>query len=131
MGDAVLRTPEVREALDALLERRTDETRLTSMGAGSDDLDDGRAYLAATVDGGWHVPTWPAEHGGRNASPAENHLIGSVLREYVVPDLYPFAIGLGMVGPRPAVTRNSTTAGPLAAADRIGRRDLVPDVLRA
>ncbi len=99
MGDAVLEANDVREALDALLERRTDETRLTSMGAGSDDLDDGRAYLAATVDGGWHVPTWPVAHGGRDASPAENGLIGSVLREYVVPDLYPFAIGLGMVGP--------------------------------
>ena len=89
----------IRAALDGLLERRTDQTRLTSMGAGSDDLDDGRAYLAATVEGGWHVPTWPAAHGGRDASVAENQLIGSVLREYVVPDLYPFAIGLGMVGP--------------------------------
>ncbi|WP_419552739.1 acyl-CoA dehydrogenase family protein [Candidatus Poriferisodalis sp.] len=90
---------DIRTALDGLLERRTDQTRLTSMGAGSDDLDNGRAYLAATVEGGWHVPTWPAIHGGRDASPAENQLIGSVLREYVVPDLYPFAIGLGMVGP--------------------------------
>ena len=89
----------IRAALDGLLERRTDQTRLTSMGAGSDDLDNGRAYLAVTVEGGWHVPTWPAAHGGRDASVAENQLIGSVLREYVVPDLYPFAIGLGMVGP--------------------------------
>ncbi|MCY3607203.1 MAG: acyl-CoA dehydrogenase family protein [Acidimicrobiaceae bacterium] len=98
-GDAVLSADDVRAALDGVLERRTDQTRLTSMGAGSDDLDDGRAYLAATVGDGWHVPTWPADHGGRNASVAENQLIGSVLREYVVPDLYPFAIGLGMVGP--------------------------------
>ncbi|WP_420623430.1 acyl-CoA dehydrogenase family protein [Candidatus Poriferisodalis sp.] len=90
---------DIRAALDGLLERRTDQTRPTSMGAGSDDLDNGRAYLAATVEGGWHVPTWPAIHGGRDVSPAENQLIGSVLREYVVPDLYPFAIGLGMVGP--------------------------------
>jgi len=95
----VLSADDVRAALDGVLERRTDQTRLTSMGAGSDDLDDGRAYLAATVGDGWHVPTWPADHGGRNASVAENQLIGSVLREYVVPDLYPFAIGLGMVGP--------------------------------
>lgn len=99
MSSAALAADDVRAALDGLLERRTEQTRLTSMGAGSDDLDDGRAYLAATVDGGWHVPTWPAAHGGRDASPAENALIGSVLREYVVPDLYPFAIGLGMVGP--------------------------------
>ncbi len=96
---AALTADNIRAALDGLLERRTDQTRLTSMGAGSDDLDDGRAYLAATVDGGWHVPTWPSAHGGRDASVAENQLIGSVLREYVVPDLYPFAIGLGMVGP--------------------------------
>ncbi len=97
--ETALAPEDIRAALDGLLERRTDQTRLTSMGAGSDDLDDGRAYLAATVDGGWHVPTWPAAHGGRGASVAENQLIGSVLREYVVPDLYPFAIGLGMVGP--------------------------------
>ncbi len=89
----------IRAALDALLERRTAHTRLTTMGAGSDDLDDGRNYLAATVSGGWHVPTWPTQYGGRDASPQENALIGRVLREYVVPDLYPFAIGLGMVGP--------------------------------
>ena len=96
---AALTADNIRAALDGLLERRRDQTRLTSMGAGSDDLDEGRAYLAATVDGGWHVPTWPSTHGGRDASVAENQLIGSVLREYVVPDLYPFAIGLGMVGP--------------------------------
>ena len=96
---ATLTPDDIRAALDGLLERRTEETRLTSMGAGSDDLDNGRAYLAATVEGGWHVPTWPADHGGRDASPAENALVGSMLREYVVPDLYPFAIGLGMVGP--------------------------------
>ena len=69
------------------------------MGAGSDDLDAGREYLANTVQGGWHVPTWPKEHGGQDASANQNSLIGRVLREFVVPDLYPFAIGLGMVGP--------------------------------
>ena len=86
---------EIRAALDGMLERRTATTRLTTMGAGSDDLDDGKAYLGATVQGGWHVPTWPEQYGGRGASPQENALIGRVLREYVVPDLYPFAIGLG------------------------------------
>jgi alkylation response protein AidB-like acyl-CoA dehydrogenase len=63
------------------------------------DLDDGRHYLATTVEGGWHVPTWPQQYGGRGASPSQNALIGRLLREFVVPDLYPFAIGLGMVGP--------------------------------
>ena len=89
----------IRGDLDQLLERRTADTRLTSMGAGSDDLNDGKSYLAATVSGGWHVPTWPARYGGRDATPHENSLVGRVLREYIVPDLYPFAIGLGMVGP--------------------------------
>ena len=95
----MLNADEVRTALDQLLDRRTADTRLTTMGAGSDDLDDGRAYLAKTVDEGWHVPTWPREHGGRGADADDNGVIGSVLREYIVPDLYPFAIGLGMVGP--------------------------------
>lgn len=90
---------DIRDQLARILEPRTAETRLTTMGAGSDDLDDGRAYLAATVDGGWHVPRWPADHGGRGADASEAAAIGSVLREFVVPDLYPFAIGIGMVGP--------------------------------
>ena len=88
-----------RQALDEILEQRTPDTRLTTMGAGSDDLDEGRAYLAATVEGGWHMPTWPTEYGGRGADNEEAGLIGNLLRDYVVPDLYPFAIGLGMVGP--------------------------------
>ncbi|MCP4227002.1 MAG: dehydrogenase, partial [Actinomycetia bacterium] len=51
------------------------------------------------VDGGWHVPAWPTAHGGRDASSAEDALIGGILREFIAPDLHPSAIGLGMVGP--------------------------------
>jgi len=94
-----LNEEDIRSALDMVLERRNADTRLTTMGAGSDDLDAGRSYLASTVTQGWHVPAWPSEHGGRNASVSQNALIGRVLREFIVPDLYPFAIGLGMVGP--------------------------------
>ena len=90
---------QIRSELESLLERRNADTRLTTMGAGSDNVEDGRQYLAKTVTGGWHVPTWPQEFGGRGASPSQNALIGRLLREFVVPDLYPFAIGLGMVGP--------------------------------
>jgi alkylation response protein AidB-like acyl-CoA dehydrogenase len=95
----MLTEEEIRSALDLVLERRTASTRLSTMGVGSDNLDDGRRYLAATVDEGWHVPNWPKAHGGRDATPAENALIGRVLREFVVPDMYAFAIGLGMAGP--------------------------------
>jgi len=109
---AALTADNIRAALDGLLERRTDQTRLTSMGAGSDDLDEGRAYLAATVDGGWHVPTWPSPHGGRAASVAEHQLIGSVLRAYLLPDLHPFALPPGMV--RPAPVGRCGLSGPSA-----------------
>ncbi len=72
---------------------------MSTMGAGSDDLETGRGYLAATVAGGWAVPTWPTEHGGRDAPPEEAALIGRVLRNFAVPDLYVYMIGLGMCGP--------------------------------
>ena len=99
---------QIRSALESILERRTADTRLTTMGAGSDDLEAGRRYLADTVADGWHVPTWPTEYGGRNASDSQNALIGRILREFIVPDLYPFAIGLGMVGPALLAHGNSS-----------------------
>ncbi len=90
---------EIRTELDQILPRRTPDMKMTTMGAGSDDLEDGRRYLAATVGGGWGVPSWPAGQGGRGADPDEAKTIGTVLREYAVPDLYAYAVGLGMVGP--------------------------------
>jgi alkylation response protein AidB-like acyl-CoA dehydrogenase len=90
----------IRAELDAAgLARRQPDQRMTTMGAGSDDLESGRAYLAACVGGGWALPTWPAEFGGRGADAAEAAAIGRVQREYAVPDLYPYSIGLGMAGP--------------------------------
>ena len=95
----MLSDDDIRAELDQVLERRTAATRMTTMGAGSDDLESGRAHLAATVDGGWTVPTWPRAHGGRDADADEPARIGRILRDYAVPDLYSFGIGLGMVGP--------------------------------
>lgn len=89
----------IRAALDELLERRSDDTRVSHMGAGNDDLTAGRDYLAACATGGWGVPTWPDGMGGRDATRTEAALIASVLAEYVVPDLYAYGIGLGMAGP--------------------------------
>ena len=90
---------EVRHALSDLLPLRRADERMTTMGAGSDDLEPARNYLAATVEGGWAVPAWPAQHGGRDASPQEVGLINRVLAEFAVPDLYVYLIGLGMCGP--------------------------------
>ncbi|MEZ5231699.1 MAG: acyl-CoA dehydrogenase family protein [Acidimicrobiia bacterium] len=90
---------EVRHALAQILSPRRADDRMTTMGAGSDDLEPGRRYLASTVEGGWAVPSWPRPFGGRDAEPAEVATINRVLREFAVPDLYAYMIGLGMCGP--------------------------------
>jgi alkylation response protein AidB-like acyl-CoA dehydrogenase len=90
---------DLRSLLDRALPRRTDQTRTGVMGAGSDDLETGRSYLSATAAGGWHLPTWPAGLGGRGATAAEAGAISAVRADYAVPDLYPWLIGLVMVGP--------------------------------
>ena len=89
----------VRAALGAVLERRTADTRVGSMGAGNDDLQAGIAYLGGTAADGLAVPSWPEHLGGRGADRTEASLIGRVAREFVVPDLYPFGVGIGLVGP--------------------------------
>ena len=50
----------VRAALEARLTPRDAGDTFTVLGAGRDDLEAGRAYLRALADGGWAVPTWPA-----------------------------------------------------------------------
>ena len=69
------------------------------MGAGNDDLDAGRAYLAALADGGLAVPMWPREYGGLGATADQATVIGRELARYERPDLYPFGVGLSLVGP--------------------------------
>jgi alkylation response protein AidB-like acyl-CoA dehydrogenase len=95
----VLTDDEIRSELDRVLQRRTAETRTTAMGAGSDDLESGRAHLSATGPGGWAVPTWPQGLGGRGSSPQEARAIRRIMREFAVPDLYIYQVGLAMVGP--------------------------------
>jgi alkylation response protein AidB-like acyl-CoA dehydrogenase len=71
-----------------------------SAGEGDDHhLASGRAYLRAMVDHGWAVPTWPKRFGGRDADKAEVSAIRGAMRGMPVPDLYPFFVGLRMVGP--------------------------------
>src|SRR4029450_11817567 len=89
----------VRAALEARLTPRRAGDALTVLGAGSDDLAAGRAYLRALADGGWPVPTWPAEHGGLGASPAQAAVVAQELGRFDVPDLYPYLIGLAIAGP--------------------------------
>ena len=90
---------ETRACLAAALPRRDAHTKISTLGAGGYDLDAGRRYLAATVALGLAVPTWPVEHGGRGAGPIEAAFIKQVHEEFAIPDLYPFRVGLHMVGP--------------------------------
>ncbi|MBM3670595.1 MAG: acyl-CoA dehydrogenase [Actinobacteria bacterium] len=90
---------ETRAALAALLRPRDAREPVTVLGAGRDDLDAGRAYLVALADGGWAVPTWPLEYGGRDANPEEAAVVARELARFEQPDLYPFLVGIGVVGP--------------------------------
>jgi alkylation response protein AidB-like acyl-CoA dehydrogenase len=89
----------VRAALEARLQSRDAGDTFTVLGAGSDDLEAGRAYLRALADGGWAVPTWPAEYGGLGATPAQAGVVAQELARFDVPDLYPYLIGLAIAGP--------------------------------
>ncbi len=69
------------------------------MGAGNDDLEPGRAYLAALAESGLAVPTWPVEYGGLGATAEQSAAVGRELARYERPDLYPYGVGLSLVGP--------------------------------
>ena len=89
----------IHAALNALLDRRDPDVSGTVLGAGSDDLEGGRRFLDVLVDGGWMVPSWPIRHGGRGAGAAEAARIGAAMGAYDVADLYPYGVGLNLVGP--------------------------------
>ena len=90
---------QIGAALEDLLDRRDPTGSSTVLGAGSDDLEAGRRFLGSLVDGGWMVPTWPSRHGGRDADAAEAALIETAMGDYAIADLYPYGVGLNLVGP--------------------------------
>jgi alkylation response protein AidB-like acyl-CoA dehydrogenase len=90
---------EVESRLSQLLERRGAGERVAVLGAGSDDLESGRTYLKVLADGGFAVPTWPVEYGGMGLPKGEANVVRSVLAEFKSPDLYPFLVGIDLVGP--------------------------------
>ncbi len=81
-----------------LAPRRAGGTR-SVLGAGSDDLDAGRRYLRALAGTGLAVPGWPPEYGGLAATADDVATIRSELAAFDVPDLYPYLVGLELVGP--------------------------------
>jgi acyl-CoA dehydrogenase len=98
VDEEVFRT-EVRDALSSRLQERRVDAGFSFLGAGQDDVEAGRALLAALGDGGWGVPTWPAAWGGRDATPEQAAIVAQELSRFDVPDLYPFMVGLALVGP--------------------------------
>jgi alkylation response protein AidB-like acyl-CoA dehydrogenase len=92
---------EIRSALAEILPRReAGDAKLIALGIGTDDHSSARAYLEQAARGGWAVPTWPKEFGGRDASPEEAREITRILEEeFVGPDLYAFSAGIRLVGP--------------------------------
>jgi alkylation response protein AidB-like acyl-CoA dehydrogenase len=94
----VIRAETIAE-LDQILPRRDPDARVSVLGAGSDDLDSGRAYLAQLAGGGYAVPSWPKEHGGMGLGPKESESVKAALALFEAPDLYPFLVGLDLIGP--------------------------------
>jgi alkylation response protein AidB-like acyl-CoA dehydrogenase len=64
-----------------------------------DAVEAARSYLHALAEGGWLVSTWPERWGGRGADPSTARRIRSALGSRPAPDLYPFFVGIQMVGP--------------------------------
>jgi acyl-CoA dehydrogenase len=89
----------IEAALSGLLAGRDEHARVAVLGAGNDDLDSGRAYLGRLAEGGYSVPTWPVEHGGMGVGREEAVVVRSVLRQFEAPELYPWMVGLDLIGP--------------------------------
>jgi alkylation response protein AidB-like acyl-CoA dehydrogenase len=90
---------EARAEFGRLLAPRRRDDAVTVLGAGADDLGPGQTFLAALAAGGWAVPTWPRDCGGRDASTDDAAVIGEELARCAQPDLYPFLVGLHVIGP--------------------------------
>jgi len=69
------------------------------MGAGSDDLESGRRYLAVLAEGGLSAPRWPEELGGMGLNADDAGIVAEELAQFEGADLYPFMVGIGLVGP--------------------------------
>jgi alkylation response protein AidB-like acyl-CoA dehydrogenase len=89
----------VRAELTARLAPRPVDRPVSVLGAGNDDLDAGRRYLEALGGTGLATPAWPRAFGGLDATPKEVAIVRSELADFDVPDLYPYLVGLELIGP--------------------------------
>lgn len=89
----------VRADLAALLDVRDPAAAALVLGAGSDDFESGRRYLKVLAEGGWAVPEWPVEHGGMGLPREQGDVVREELAAFDVPDMYPFLVGMDLIGP--------------------------------
>ena len=89
----------IRSFLAGRLAPRAPADRVSIMGAGSDDLDSGREFLATLAEEGLSVPRWPVALGGMDATIEQAETVAEELANFEAPDLYPFMVGIGLVGP--------------------------------
>ena len=85
---------QIRTQLHALIgdqiKKADPDASLTVLGAGRDDVEPGRNFLSVLDQGGWSVPNWPVEYGGRGVAPSEVALISRALFDFEQPDLEQF-----------------------------------------
>jgi alkylation response protein AidB-like acyl-CoA dehydrogenase len=89
----------VTAELKALLVERTPSSRSTVLGAGSNDRTPGQQFLQLLAPGGYMTPGWPAEYGGMGLDQAASDVVVDVRSGFEAPDLYPWMVGLDLVGP--------------------------------
>jgi acyl-CoA dehydrogenase len=89
----------VRALLAGRLAPRDPDAPLTVMGAGVDDLESGRRYLAVLAEGGLSAPRWPVDLGGMGLDADDAAVVAGELAQFEGADLYPFMVGIGLVGP--------------------------------
>jgi alkylation response protein AidB-like acyl-CoA dehydrogenase len=89
----------VRRFLRGHLTARAPDEALVIMGAGSDEVETGREFLATLAEAGLATPGWPERFGGLDATPGQLSIVGEELARFESPDLYPFMVGIGLVGP--------------------------------
>ena len=99
MSDLDALRAELRTDLANRLDPPRERSAPSVLGAGSDNVDECRAYVRALEGTGLVAPTWPQEYGGRGADPAAARAIAEELARFDRPDLYPLAVGLMLVGP--------------------------------
>ena len=86
--------------LAARLAPRADDAPVSVLGAGNDDLEAGRRYLGALAGTGLAVPSWPTRvRRARRDARRRSRSSRRELAEFDVPDLYPYLVGLELVGP--------------------------------